>query len=234
MDGDAPVTAITRLTQQLDALEQRIGIVQRWEDRLGSAVKAAWHWRVFAGVMLCVNLSLSWWAWQPRPEIAPYVFVLDHDGRVFMEGIPGGYTVTEVMVLNRLEEWVKDARTRDNDRVVLQRQWTRAKLMTAEKSEARQAFNDYMDAEVPSLDTQTRAELTTLFKGQRTRGRYRLEWREKKIGPSGRVVQESIWEGEFDVLLQPPKTIYEAQETVRYGILITHFSWGERVAPGGA
>lgn len=233
MDGDAPITALASLTQKIDALEQRVGIVQRWEDRLGSQVKAAWHWRAFAGAMVCVNVSLGWLAWQPRPEIAPYVFVLDPEGRVLMEGVPGGYTVTETMILNRLEEWVKDARFRGNDQVSLQQQWTRSVQMTAKDSEARQLFNAYMESEMPTLDTKTRAEVTTLFKGARTRGRYRLEWREKTIAPSGRVIQESIWEGEFDVIVKVPKTIREA-ETMRYGMLITNFSWGARVLPGGA
>jgi type IV secretory pathway TrbF-like protein len=224
---------LSTLAAIIDRLEQRVRGMQGWDDRMGRSIRASWWWRSIAVGLLLILGYREYWYWQPPPEIIPYVYVMDRDGQILERGIPGAYTVTDLMAMNILEDWLKHCRGRVPDRSVMADAWSRCQLTTKGQTQAREYVNGYMDREYPIIKEQKpHTEIRVTSKGGIALDRYRLEWIESTSLPNGRPGPQERMTGEFSVEVKPPRTKEEAAK-VWYGLLVTKIYWGPQTAPEG-
>lgn len=229
LGGPAAAVSLERLA----SVEQRVKTLGAWDDRMGSAIHAAWHWRLVACALVLIVGVLVYKDLRPRTDILPYLYVVDVEGTVLWEGVPGSFTLTDVQVLNRLEDWLEWARSRTPDMPTMRDHWTKADKMTAPSSEAKQTFAAYMDAENPLLlspKPRVRVQVT----GKRVKGAsdYRLTWTEERLGTQEQVLERTAWEGDFTVELKAPQRLEDTKKA-RYGLYITKIIWGPVVTPVG-
>jgi len=235
-----PPADLETLTLVVQGLSKQVKGLMTWDDRLGSALQRIFHqWIVILLCLVIIGL-LAWDKLQLRPDILPYLYVVDPRGEVLWHNVPGSYTITDVMVLNMLEDWLHDVRERPDDPTLigLWKSWTRAVALTQPDSPARERLNEYMKSTNPvNLTPKPRIEIQVMTKKTRsstkTVGTYKLSWYETTLNQAGKVVHQPMWEADFTVVLQPPKTLHEAQTTNRYGLLITELSWSEVAGFGG-
>ena len=228
---------VEQLHQRVQVLIKQVDAVSGWHDRLGSQVKQARNWRLTALVLLAICAVLAWAQLRPRPDILPYLYVVDPDDRVLWSGIPGRYTETDHAVLTHVRDFVEHARRRDDNVVVTHDNWQKAVEFTPKGSEAYMAFQTYMKDEAETVTTKhprvTVKMLSQSIKSPLTRGGiYALSWQETDFWPSGMPRKVSTWEGEFTVTVDPPKILRDVEEKGKHGIMLMAYHWGERVPIG--
>jgi type IV secretory pathway TrbF-like protein len=220
------------LRVKLDELTKQVKAMGSWDDRLGSAVKRSTHWMAFAFILLLINGALVWYSQQIRPDILPYLYVVDPQGEVLWKGVPGTLEIRDAFVLNHLEDWIIDARSREDSLIAVAKAWDRAVKMTVKDSPCREMFTKYMHETNPMhMNPLPRTDVTIMTKKvkmrEETHGWYRLSWQEKHYNPLGQVSSQPMWEADFHVQLNPPKKFLEAQQNNRYGMVIDQCLWGE-------
>jgi type IV secretory pathway TrbF-like protein len=234
-------TTMALLTAQVTSLTSQVKSLTAWDDRLGSTLRWNWHQRIVIFILLIIAGFLAHERMEVRPDILPYLYVVDPDGEVLWKGVPGTFTVPDTFVLNHLEDWVIDVCSRGDDPTLIQlwKAWTRAVGFTVKDSQARAVLNEYMIAQNPKdVTPRPRVDVRVTAKKVIThgekRGEYRLAWTESHIGAMGQVLRQAAWEADFTVLLIPPKTIWEAEHTNRYGLMIQHITWPDMSRTGGS
>src|SRR5690606_7068849 len=106
---------------------QRAG--QVWDQRMGLSIAHARNWRrmAAANLLLAAFLGAGWWVEASRAEVRPYVVEISDLGEPRrITALDGRYEPTRAQVAHALAGWVRDARSKSIDPVVIRENWLNA------------------------------------------------------------------------------------------------------------
>lgn len=202
------------------------------DDRLGSARKQAFSWRLFGlGALMVAAVSVVGVIYQSsKASVIPYVVEVDGQGAVRLVGSPQTqqWKPTEGVKRHFLEEWLLDVRELSSDKEVVREDLLEAYEAVTAKAKAQ--LDTFIDETKPfeKIGKETRQlEISSINKV--SEDSYRLEWREKVFGKSGYVEATEQYVGIITLMHRKPKDREELEQNP-LGLYVKHFSINQRSA----
>jgi type IV secretion system protein VirB5 len=200
------------------------------DERIGSARRQAFSWRVFGlGALAIAAIAVAGlWYQSSKSKVVPYVVEVDSEGAVRLVGQPAteAYVPGEYVEKHFLEEWLLKIREVSSDREVV-----KADLLAAYKGvtqKAKAQMDELLEDESPfdlmkkytrSVDFQSFNKLSDES--------WRVEWRETTFGKDGYVKDTQSYVGIVSLTHRRPTTKKEVERNP-LGLYVTHFSLNER------
>lgn len=204
------------------------------DERIGSARRQAFSWRLFAlGALVVTAIAVGGlWYQSSKSKVVPYVVEVDGQGAVRLVGQPAteAYVPGEYVERHALEEWILKIREVSSDREVV-----RGDLLEAYKGVTQKAKGqldqlleeespfDLMKKHTRSVDFQSFNKLSDES--------WRIEWRERTFGKDGYVKETQDYVGIVSLTHRRPTTKKEVERNP-LGLYVTHFSLNERDSGG--
>ncbi len=200
------------------------------DDRVGSARKQAFSWRLFGlGALFVALIAVIGVIYQSsKASVIPYIVEVDGAGAVRLVGSPTTqqWKPTEGVKRHFLEEWLWNVRALSSDKEVVRKDLLEA--YTAVTSKAKAQLDTLVEETEPfeRLGKETRQlEISSINKV--SEDSYRLEWREKIFGKSGYVEGTEQYVGILTIMQRTPNNKAELEKNP-LGIYVKHFSINKR------
>lgn len=204
---------------------------QKWMERYGTYIQAAYHWRLIgvlsllAAIVATVGLIMV----ANRSQVVPYVVQVDKLGQAV--AISRADVVTkydQVVTRAQLARWITAVRSVYSDPVAQRIFVMEAYSMINKKGAAFVILNDYMRANEPFKRMQTEAVSVEVQNvSLLTTNTWRIEWREEVRGLDGTVASTTQYQANVTVSFSPPTD----DGTIRAnptGLYINNFNWAPR------
>ena len=200
------------------------------DERIGSARKQAFSWRVFGlGALVVALAAVVGLIYQSsKASVIPYVVEVDGQGAVRLVGSPATQTWTPSESVRRhfLEEWLLDVRELSSDKAVVREDLLQAYEGVTSKAKAQLDTMIEKTKPFEKIGKETR-QLKVESINKISDDSYRVEWVETVFGKSGYVDRTERYVGIFSLLHRKPKTKAELERNA-LGIYVQRFSINER------
>ena len=203
---------------------------REWDERYGSLITRARHWRIAAVLALAVALvaMCGLIALSTKAKVIPYVVAIDNLGRVLAAGpADQASRADDRLKRSALFQWMSDLRTVTTDGVAQRKAIDRVYSMIANGSPAQVEIGDFYRNDPPFDRAQKRTvevDVKAVFPvSDRT---YQLEWTEIVRGLSGQIESQDNWKGSVTIAISPPND----ERLIRVnplGIYVTNVSWSK-------
>lgn len=205
---------------------------QEWNERYGSHIAAAFHWRMTAIGALAVAALCGggWWYTVSQQRIVPYVVQTNGHGevtRVSPAAVATAPTANQLRAA--LRNWVIGARTIYVDGRAQQAILDQTYALTVPDSAAYNTLVGFHKAENPFQKAQRETvEVAVNTVMPLTDATWRIEWTETTRQRTGKVVDTKDWQATVTVVVSAPTT--ERQIMVNpLGIYVQQFAWATRL-----
>ena len=203
---------------------------REWDERYGSLITRARHWRIAAVLALAVALvaMCGLIALSTKAKVIPYVVAIDNLGRVLAAGpADQASRADDRLKRSALFQWMSDLRTVTTDGVAQRKAIDRVYSMIANGSPAQVEIGDFYRNDPPFDRAQKRTvevDVKAVFPvSDRT---YQVEWTEIVRGLSGQIESQDNWKGSVTIAISPPND----ERLIRVnplGIYVTNVSWSK-------
>lgn len=208
---------------------------QHWDDRLGTAVTNAAHWRLGFFALLFAALALTGgivYA-MTRSLVEPVVITIDKSSgetRVLGKAATRAYVPQQAEIAYFLGHLVRLVRTVPLDPVLVRRQWDEAYRFLRQSAAMKlNAWARQPDSPLNRVGAQTvTLQLQSVL--PIAADTYELRWSQSTFGRDGVPKDTSTWTATFTVEFEPPTT-EEAIAVNPLGIYVKDFAWHRDLTP---
>jgi type IV secretion system protein TrbF len=202
-----------------------------WNERYGTYIEQAKHWRLVAlgALAVCLVLSLFMGVVAMQNKIVPYVVEVDKLGAaVAVRRADSAPNADARIIKASLANWISNVRTVYHDPYAQKALIESAYALINKRGQAFGRLNEHYQAHQPYLRGKTEAvdvEVASVL--PLDNNRWRVEWLEKTQGQHGDVIQEQ-WQAVITTKLKPPTD----EETILLnpmGVYIDSFHWTPRL-----
>lgn len=208
---------------------------QVWDNRMGSAVKAAETWRAVAFGTAVLSLLLGGGLTAVALQSRTYVHVVEvaPQGSVLsVRPLNAGYTPNDAQVSYFLGQFVRLVRNVPTDSVVLRDNWMQAYQFLTPQAAAK--MNEIARQDDPFQLVGQRARGAAVRSiVQRSENSWQVSWVESTTGAGAGSSTHQLYTGLFTVAIKPP-TNADALTRNPLGIYLTDFSWAPETPGQGS
>src|SRR6516164_7789122 len=205
---------------------------KEWDERYGSLIKRAQHWRGAAVLALLVALAeaVVILGVATRPKTVPYVVAVDSLGRVVASGaVERSSPVDQRMKETSLSRWMQDLRGVTSDGLAQRKAIDRVYAMIGSGTAAQTLVTEFYRANQP-FDRANREAVqvdvnTVLSTTEQT---YEIDWTETARDPSGGVVSVGRWKAILTIAVNTPSDENVLQLNP-FGIYVMNVNWSKVV-----
>jgi type IV secretory pathway TrbF-like protein len=203
-----------------------------WDERYGSLIKRAHHWRGAAVLALLVALAeaVVILGVATRPKTVPYVVAVDSLGRVVASGaVERSSPVDQRMKATALTGWIQDLRGVTSDGLAQRRAIDRVYSMIGSGTAAQTLVTEFYRANQPferANKETVQVDVNTIL--PTTEHTYEVDWTETARDPSGGVVSVGRWKAILTVAVNPP-TEENVLQVNPFGIYVMNVNWSKVV-----
>jgi type IV secretory pathway TrbF-like protein len=203
-----------------------------WDERYGSLIKRAHHWRGAAVLALLVALAeaVVILGVATRPKTVPYVVAVDSLGRVVASGaVERSSPVDQRMKATALTGWIQDLRGVTSDGLAQRRAIDRVYSMIGSGTAAQTLVTEFYRANQPferANKETVQIDVNTIL--PTTEHTYEVDWTETARDPSGGVVSVGRWKAILTVAVNPP-TEENVLQVNPFGIYVMNVNWSKVV-----
>lgn len=200
---------------------------QVWDDRMGSARKQAYSWRLatFGSLTVALFSVLGLIYQSAKASVIPYVVEVDSAGKVRLVGTPvtQAWEPSDGVKRYFLEGWVRNVRGLSSDRDVVRQNWLTAygAVTVKGKGQLDEYAREYKPFERVARDETKQVEITSV--NRVSDDSWRVEWVEK-VFIKGHYEGAESYVGIFQILRSVPTDLQELQ-TNPLGLYVEHLSW---------
>ncbi len=199
---------------------------QAWDNRMGSAVKAAETWRAVAFGAGALSLLLAGGLTAVAMQSRTYVHVVEvaPEGSVLsVRPLNAGYTPNDAQVSYFLGQFVRLVRSVPTDGVVLRDNWMQAYQYLTPQSATKMNEIARQDDPFQLIGQRARgASIRSIV--QRAENSWQVSWVESTTGAGAGSSTHQLYTGLFTVSIKAP-TNANALTRNPLGIFIADFSW---------
>jgi type IV secretory pathway TrbF-like protein len=203
-----------------------------WDERYGSLIKRAHHWRGAAVLALLVALAeaVVILGVATRPKTVPYVVAVDSLGRVVASGaVERSSPVDHRMKATALTGWIQDLRGVTTDGLAQRRAIDRVYSMIGSGTAAQTLVTEFYRANQPferANKETVQVDVNTIL--PTTEHTYEVDWTETARDPSGGVVSVGRWKAILTVAVNP-STEENVLQVNPFGIYVMNVNWSKVV-----
>jgi type IV secretion system protein TrbF len=205
---------------------------REWDERYGSLIVRARHWRVAAVLALVVALaeSLVIFRVATRPRTVPYVVAVDSLGRVVAAGaVERSTPADQKMKTASLMRWVQDLRSVTSDGLAERRAIDRVYAMIGSGSAAQTLVTEFYRANQPfERASRETVQVDVNLVLPSTEETYEVDWTETARDLGGGVRSVARWKAILTVAVNPP-TDEAILEVNPFGVFVMNLSWSKIV-----
>ena len=203
---------------------------KEWDERYGELITRETNWRRMA--LLCAMIAVLAVAGLfyigAQSKIQPYIVQVDGFGRQvgggFVQGQPG---ITDAVRKATLTKFVTDLRSVVSDGIVQRQMIERVYAHISNGSPAQAQISDYYRADPPQQRAQTQIVTTDIVAAfAPSPSTYEVEWIETTRNTSGKVVDETRWRGNFQLVESKPSDMALVSLNP-LGIYVTNVAWSK-------
>ena len=205
---------------------------KEWDERYGSLIKRAQHWRGAAVLALLVALAeaVVILGVATRPKTVPYVIAVDSLGRIVASGaVEQSSPVDLRMKASALTRWVQDLRGVTSDGLAQRKAIDRVYAMVGSGTAAQTLVTEFYRANQPferaGRET-VQVDVNTIL--PTTEHTYEVDWTETARDSSGGVVSVGRWKAILTIAVNPP-TDESVLQVNPFGIYVMNVSWSKVV-----
>lgn len=205
---------------------------KEWDERYGSLIKRAQHWRGAAVLALLVALAeaVVILGVATRPKTVPYVVAVDSLGRVVASGaVERRSEVSERMKASALGRWIQDLRGVTSDGLAQRRAIDRVYAMIGSGTAAQTLVTEFYRANQPfdrANKETVQVDVNTIL--PTTEHTYEIDWTETARDPSGGVVSAARWKAILTIAINPP-TDENVLQVNPFGVYVMNVNWSKVV-----
>jgi type IV secretory pathway TrbF-like protein len=205
---------------------------KEWDERYGSLIKRAQHWRGAAVLALLVALAeaVVILGVATRPKTVPYVVAVDSLGRVVASGaVERSSPVDQRMEAIALTRWIQDLRGVTSDGLAQRKAIDRVYAMVGSGTAAQTLITEFYRANQPferANKETVQVDVNTIL--PTTEHTYEVDWTETARDPSGGVVFVGRWKAILTVAVNPP-TDENVLQVNPFGIYVMNVNWSKVV-----
>ena len=205
---------------------------KEWDERYGSLIKRAQHWRGAAVLALLVALteSVVILGAATRPKTVPYVIALDTLGRVVASGaVERSSPVDQRMKTTALARWIQDLRGVTSDGLAQRTAIDRVYGMIGSGTAAQTLITEFYRANQPferANKETVQVDVNTIL--PTTEHTFEIDWTETARDPSGGVVSVARWKAILTVAVNQP-TDENVLQMNPFGIYVMNINWSKVV-----
>ena len=205
---------------------------KEWDERYGSLIKRAHHWRGAAVLALLVALAeaVVILGVATRPKTVPYVVAVDSLGRVVASGaVERSSPVDQRVKATAITRWIQDFRGVTSDGLAQRSAIDRVYAMIGSGSAAQTLVTEFYRANQPferANKETVQVDVNTIL--PTTEHTYEVDWTETARDPSGGVVSVARWKAILTVAVNPP-TDENALQVNPFGIYVMNINWSKVV-----
>lgn len=205
---------------------------KEWDERYGSLIKRAQHWRGAAALALLVALAeaVVILGVATRPKTVPYVVAVDSLGRVVASGaVERSSEVSERMKASALGRWIQDLRGVTSDGLAQRRAIDRVYAMIGSGTAAQTLVTEFYRANQPfdrANKETVQVDVNTIL--PTTEHTYEVDWTETARDPSGGVVSAARWKAILTIAINPP-TDENVLQVNPFGVYVMNVNWSKVV-----
>lgn len=203
---------------------------KEWDERFGEIISRETNWRMLAIISSLIALiAVSGLVYiGSQSKIQPYIVEVDGFGRQvgggFVQGQPG---ITDAVRKATLTRFVTDLRSVVSDGIVQRQMIERVYAHIANGSPAQAQISDYYRADPPQQRAQTQIVTTDIVAAfAPSPSTYEVEWIETTRNTSGKVVDETRWRGNFQLVESKPNDMALVSLNP-LGIYVTSVAWSK-------
>lgn len=189
-----PLIQAQKLPESLnhDPINPYLAARREWNERYGSYIQEAQHWRLCALIAMGLTLVAVSGAIYigSQSKMVPYVIGTDTLGRVNFVGLPQAQGLDERSVQAFLADWISHHRSVVTDRTVQMRFIEKTYAMIAKGSPMKTLFDQWYTVghdpfvRAQSMSVSVEVESVLKLSGQS----YQIEWQEKPIDSRGQAL----------------------------------------------
>lgn len=205
---------------------------KEWDERYGTLIKRAQHWRGAAVLALLVALAeaVVILGVATRPKTVPYVVAVDSLGRVIASGsVEQSSPIDQRMRASALTRWIQDLRGVTSDGLAERKAIDRVYAMVGSGTAAQTLVTEFYRANQPferANKETVQVEVNTIL--PTTEHTYEVDWTETARDPSGGVVSVDRWKAILTVAISPP-TDDSVLQVNPFGIYVMNVNWSKVV-----
>ena len=205
---------------------------KEWDERYGSLIKRAQHWRGAAVLALLVALAeaVVILGVATRPKTVPYVVAVDSLGRVVASGaVEQSSPVDQRMKASALTRWIQDLRGVTSDGLAQRKAIDRVYAMVGSGTAAQTLITEFYRANQPferANKETVQVDVNTIL--PTTEHTYEVDWTETARDPSGGVISVGRWKAILTVAINPP-TDESVLQVNPFGIYVMNVNWSKVV-----
>jgi len=205
---------------------------KEWDERYGSLIRRAQHWRIAAVLALLVALAeaVVILGVATRPKTIPYVVAVDSLGRVVASGpVEKSAPVDQRMKAAALTHWIQDLRGVTSDGLAQRRAIDRVYAMIGSGSAAQTLVTEFYRANQPferANKETVQVDVNTIL--PTTEHTYEVDWTETARDTGGGVVSVARWKAILTVAVNPP-TDENVLQVNPFGIYVMNVNWSKVV-----
>jgi type IV secretion system protein TrbF len=214
------------------ALSPYLAARKEWDERYGSLIKRAQHWRVAAVLALLVALAeaVVILGVATRPKTVPYIVAVDSLGRVVSSGaVERSTPVDRRMKTAELTRWIQDLRGVTNDGLAQRGAIDRVYAMIGSGTAAQTLVTEFYRANQPferANKETVQVDVNTVL--PTTEHTYEVDWTETARDLGGGVISVARWKAVLTVAVNPPsdETVLQVNP---FGLFVMNVSWSKVV-----
>src|SRR5271165_1920310 len=205
---------------------------KEWDERYGSLIKRADHWRGAAILALLVALAeaVVILGIATRPKTVPYVVAVDSLGRVVASGaVERSSPVDQRVKATAITRWIQDFRGVTSDGLAQRSAIDRVYAMIGSGSAAQTLVTEFYRANQPferANKETVQVDVNTIL--PTTEHTYEVDWTETARDPSGGLVSVARWKAILTVAVNPP-TDENVLQVNPFGIYVMNINWSKNV-----
>src|SRR5437667_7754956 len=203
-----------------------------WDERYGSRIKRAQHWRGAAVLALLVALAeaVVILGVATRPKTVPLVVAVDSLGRVVASGaVEQSSPVDQRMKASAFTRWIQDLRGVTSDGLAQRKAIDRVYAMVGSGTAAQTLITEFYRANQPferANKETVQVDVNTIL--PTTEHTFEIDWTETARDPSGGVVSVARWKAILTVGVNQP-TDESVLQMNPFGIYVMNINWSKVV-----
>lgn len=205
---------------------------QKWLERYGTYIQAAYHWRLIGvlSLLACIVATVGLVMVASQSQVVPYVVQVDKLGQaVAVSRADVATKYGKEVTIAQLGRWITAVRTVYTDPAAQRLFIMEGYAMINRKGASFEVLNDYMR----SNDPFKRAETETVSINIQsilplTADSWRIEWSEEVRGLDGKLTSTTNYTANVTISFNPPRD----EATIRInpiGLYINNFNWARRL-----